>query len=357
MLALICRESGREKNYQGRVLVTRGGHAERQSELEDYYRRYDLRCLCVEHGVRMHIKHRIDTGLFYVSDNPSALLHAESCELARARRLELDDEQGSEGEKHWDLPESFTLIPKARAQSRASVNKARVDNSDLTKSSLFKRLIYTLLDESFSCYFHGRTTTAYTAAKAISESDFIETLPETYSGSPFTVFYGLRGMDMAFRKLNSKLTTAEDYCIHIEKTPMLPGFVFKVLWFDEQLSDVVVVREFRMPSTSVRCFTPVFHLDEQPLLQALERWVRGNVKQKAFFGRRLRPFFIDGVEYDSPIIAGVTDVSGKRLRFITLTRTLPESERYVYERRFNAEYVPLDSFLARICSFIYSAER
>lgn len=350
MLRLVCRKTNNEENYQGYVLAVQSSHAERQEELSQFYRRYDLRCLCVDIGVRMHIKHRIDTGLYYISDNASSLLHAEECEIARARRVDLEGEQTQVEELDWELPEHFNLIPKLRAAAGARSDSPRAAASTKRTEPLFKRLVYTLLDESFSCYFHGRTTTAYTAAHAINESEITKELPETYKGSPFTIFYGERGLAIIERALRA--ADDESYAIHTEKVLDKPGVTFKVLVFNAQLDSLKTVRELNLTVTSERCLVPVFSPAELALTQSLESWVRGSRNHKAFFGRRLRPFFVDGAEYASPIIAGVNGKEGQRLRFITLTTGLTATEVFMYENRFNAEYVPTQGFIKRLCEFV-----
>lgn len=351
-LSLIDRESSHRELYRHSSLIGNGTSTERQQELAKHYKRSDFLCHCVSEPVRMHIKYRLDSGLYYLADNASSPHHEPDCDVARTRRQDKETDAPLEHSlDQWELPEELNLVPKERAPkgqedyTPAAPTKKRKNNT----APLLERIVYTLLDDSFACYYHGRTTTPFTMAIELNDKEHSLSALKTHSKEAFKLYYGENGEKFAQRSLLKQETMPSDTLLVVRKLNEScdkEGFHFKVL--ANKAGNIEPVREYKLKAVSGRCAVPVVRKEEKALLESLERWVKGARESKAFFGRRMRPWVSGDKLMESPIIAGMTTPRGKKVRFITLVNGIKAFQAKDYEQRFNATYVPADLLLTQL---------
>jgi len=351
-LSLIDRESSHKEPYKFSSLLGSGTSTERQHELAKHYKRADFLCHCVSEPVRMHIKYRLDSGLYYLADNASSPHHDPGCDVARTRRQDKETDAPLEhAVEYWELPEELNLVPKERASRNPDEYRpAPPQKTQRNRTApLIERIVYTLLDDSFACYYHGRTTTPFTMAIELNDKEHSLSALRTHSKEKFKLYYGENGEKFAQRALLAPETTSSDTLLVVRKlneSSDKEGFDFKVL--ANKAGEVETVRDYRLNTVSARCAVPVVHKEEKTLLESLERWVKGSREAKAFFGRRMRPWVSGDKLLESPIIAGVTTSTGKKVRFITLVKGIKAFQAKDYELRFNATYVPADLLLTQL---------
>ncbi|MCO4320355.1 hypothetical protein [Aliidiomarina quisquiliarum] len=379
-LHLIERATGVELTYEGRELFDEKLVEHRQEELSRLYRQYDVVCSCHADGVRMHVKFRMDTGLYYLADNPTSPAHREGCEFQKSHRF-MDEQEKSEMSHDadaWDLPQSYTFFAHASNEgSKSTAKVSRRGQKGAVKPSLFKRLVYTLLDESFSNFYHGSTTTPYTAANTINENEALlqRVQPQSPEELPFKVHYGHRGhMALGKQLLTLAASGVSGFGLWFEKADSWEvrdgEFHYRLdeQWYRCQLAcpapEVDIsgpyfiagllappVGEGRwvelrallvLPVATRRAMVVVHSESEREFVEAGASEVIKNRHEKLYIGRMLRPWRFDEESMDGPFFIGKR--VEPRHRVITLLDDCGISVAERYERRFNASmYAPLQA--------------
>lgn len=117
--------------------------------LKKWYRNFDLQCGCIPEGVMMHIRHRQDTDLFYLADNPTSERHSNSCDL-HTIRVSVSTE---ELQLLKPVVEFHPYIQRIRSEGRS--NGAETVSKRTVMSGL-EKLFATLITNAFVNYQFGR---------------------------------------------------------------------------------------------------------------------------------------------------------------------------------------------------------
>lgn len=368
-LRLKDRASGTEVPYEGRALYDEEYLHERQDALSDIYKQFDILCDCQPGGVRMHVKYRLDTGNYYLADNRSSPKHREGCELEKSSRLlESDDDTTSQDNANmWELPKTYSLLASP-STVKSSAQSASGSKPGVARPDLFKRLIYTLLDESFATFFHGSTTTPYTVANQLNEkADVLAAHAPANSNLPFKVHYGHRGhMTLGRQLMALKRNGEQGFALWFEKADEFyrknnefhycyqgewrrcqlacsvpdteiagPYFIAGLLATPQGEGEWVELRSLIIiPLVDHHTFIGVNSDAERDYLQDCASTVKSNRLMKLYVGRTFRPWYLDGAYLAPPIYLGRR--TNPRKRVITTLENLNMEKVNQYEYKFNA---------------------
>jgi|GEM_PF-3824475 len=167
-----------------------------EEQLKSWYKTKDVICHCNNTPIRMHIKHRLDTDLYFLSTNPTSPKHASNCIFEHYRPEKVDgvDCQDSSSE-----PEELTGVVDLGVRSAIpSTNPSAEFDSSGTRANKIVKLIGALYEDSFTNYFHGRKIPFFRAVKGLQGASLAEELHQS-DGTPISksIFYGRKGLVFA----------------------------------------------------------------------------------------------------------------------------------------------------------------
>jgi hypothetical protein len=226
------------RDKSGMHVASSYSEASLQQKLKEWYRENDLLCGCIPEGVMMHIRHRQDSDLFYLADNPTSERHSEFCELHTVRAS-----VNSEELQHLKPVVEFHPYKERTRSDRPTSNNPTV--SRRTIMSGLEKLFATLITNSFTNYQFGRYQNLHNFMNKVISSEKNKAITTPWGKSLTELcYYGAKGLEYTQSA--------------VKRLEKINNQIPAILWFNDAPADTtytgktVTVREQQYTANKVQ---------------------------------------------------------------------------------------------------------